>query len=139
MSLADAKVIDLHAHAVLEETFGTAGSFGPELSQEGDLPVFRIGDYRLRGVRYRGSAFMDVDVRIAAMDRCRIDWQLLSPNPLTISSRRRKRSPSAAATTMCWPRRWRVIRTASAQRRPCRCKTSRLPLPNSGARCASWG
>lgn len=83
MSLADARVIDLHAHAVLEETFGTAGSFGPELGQEGEVPVFRIGDYKLRGVRYRGSAFMDVDVRIAAMERCGIDWQLVSPNPLT--------------------------------------------------------
>lgn len=83
MSLKDAKVIDIHAHAVLEETFGTAGSFGPELTDEDGVPVFRIGDYRLRGVKYRGSAFMDVDVRIAAMDRSGIDWQLLSPNPLT--------------------------------------------------------
>lgn len=84
MSLKDAKVIDIHAHAVCEETFGTAGSFGPELYAEDDgTPVFRIGDYRLRGVRYAGSPFMDVDVRIAAMDRSGIDWQLLSPNPLT--------------------------------------------------------
>jgi aminocarboxymuconate-semialdehyde decarboxylase len=82
--LAEAKVIDIHAHAVLEETFGMAGDFGPELKAEADgTPVFRIGDYRLRGVRYRGSPFMDVDVRIAAMDRVGIDWQLLSPNPLT--------------------------------------------------------
>lgn len=84
MSLADAQVIDIHAHAVLEATFGTAGPFGPELTAEPDgTPLFRIGDYRLRGVRYRGSAFMDVDVRLAAMDRAGIDWQLLSPNPLT--------------------------------------------------------
>jgi len=84
MTLQSASVIDIHAHAVLEETFGTAGAFGPELADdESGVPVFRIGDYRLRGVRYRGSAFMDVDVRLAAMDRARIDWQLLSPNPLT--------------------------------------------------------
>lgn len=84
MGLADAKVIDVHAHAVLEASFGTAGRFGPELTAEPDgTPLFRIGDYRLRGVRYRGSAFMDVDVRLAAMDRAGIDWQLLSPNPLT--------------------------------------------------------
>jgi aminocarboxymuconate-semialdehyde decarboxylase len=84
MTLASAKVIDIHAHAVLEETFGTAGKFGPELSAEPDgTPVYRIGDYRLRGVRYRGSPFMDLDVRIAAMNRSGIDWQLLSPNPLT--------------------------------------------------------
>lgn len=83
MSLANAKVIDIHAHAVLEETFGTAGEFGPELTEEGGVPVFRIGSYKLRGVKYRGSAFMDPDVRITAMDRTGIDWQLLSPNPLT--------------------------------------------------------
>lgn len=84
MSLSDAKVIDLHAHVVLEETFGTAGAFGPELLTEPDgTPVYRIGDYRLRGVRYRGSAFMDVEVRVSAMDRAGIDWQMLSPNPLT--------------------------------------------------------
>jgi aminocarboxymuconate-semialdehyde decarboxylase len=84
MSIETAKVIDIHAHAVLEETFGTAGAFGPELLAEPDgTPVYRIGDYRLRGVRYRGSPFMDLDVRIAAMDKSGIDWQLLSPNPLT--------------------------------------------------------
>lgn len=83
MSLLTARVIDVHAHAVLEETFGTAGAFGPELIEDEGLTVFRIGDYRLRGVRYRNSPFMDVDLRIAAMDRHGIDWQLLSPNPLT--------------------------------------------------------
>ena len=83
MSLANAKVIDIHAHAVLEETFGTAGEFGPELTDQDGVPVFRIGDYELRGVKYRGSAFMDPKVRLAAMDRAGVDWQLLSPNPLT--------------------------------------------------------
>jgi aminocarboxymuconate-semialdehyde decarboxylase len=84
MSLADARTIDLHAHAVLEETFGTAGGFGPRLEQEADgTPVFHIGDYTLRGVRYRGGPFMDVDRRVEAMDAAGIDWQLLSPNPLT--------------------------------------------------------
>ncbi|MFZ5707949.1 MAG: amidohydrolase family protein [Pseudomonadota bacterium] len=98
MSLQDARVIDIHAHAVCEETFGAAGSFGPDLTEEADgTPVFRIGDYRLRGVRYRGSAFMDVDARIAAMDRSGIDWQLLSPNPLTYFHF----IPSADATRFC--------------------------------------
>lgn len=84
MSLADARVIDIHAHAVLEASFGTAGRFGPELTAEADgTPLFRIGNYALRGVRYRGSAFMDVAVRLAAMERAGIGWQLLSPNPLT--------------------------------------------------------
>ena len=82
MSLANAESIDVHAHAVLEETMGAAGAYGPELGRE-DKPRFRVGDYELHGVRYRGSAFMDVALRLAAMDRAGIDYQLLSPNPLT--------------------------------------------------------
>ncbi|MFV0643243.1 MAG: amidohydrolase family protein [Sphingomonadaceae bacterium] len=84
MSIKTAKVIDIHAHAVLEQTFEQAGAYGPWLYEDEDgSPVFRIGDYRLRNVRYRGSPFMDVDARLAAMDHSGIDWQLLSPNPLT--------------------------------------------------------
>lgn len=84
MTIHDARIIDIHAHAVLPESFGAAGAFGPELYDDVDgTPVFRIGNYRLRGVRYRGSPFMDADLRIAAMDRAGIGWQLLSPNPLT--------------------------------------------------------
>ena len=82
MSLASAESIDVHAHAVLEETMGAAGAYGPELGRE-DKPRFRVGDYELHGVRYRGSPFMDVALRLAAMDRAGIDYQLLSPNPLT--------------------------------------------------------
>ena len=84
MSLADARVIDIHAHAVFDETLGAAGAFGPDLITEVDgTPVYRIGDYHLRNVRYRGSAFMDVDLRLQRMTAAGIDWQLLSPNPLT--------------------------------------------------------
>ena len=84
MSITSAATIDVHAHAVLEETFGGAGVHGPELIASADgQPVFRVGNYTLRGVRYRGSAFMDPDVRIAAMDRAGIEFQVLSPNPLT--------------------------------------------------------
>lgn len=84
MPLADAAVIDCHAHVVLAETFGAAGRFGPELGADAaGVPVFRVGDYRLRGVRYRDSPFMDAGLRLAAMDRAGIGWQLLSPNPLS--------------------------------------------------------
>ena len=38
MSIATARTIDLHAHAVLEETFGTAGEHGPELTVAEDGP-----------------------------------------------------------------------------------------------------
>lgn len=80
-------MIDLHAHVVLEATLGAAGPQGPELDEgdptTGRLPCFRVGDYRLVGVRYRGTPFMDVGARLAAMDAAGIDRQVLSPNPLT--------------------------------------------------------
>ena len=79
-----ASVIDVHAHVVLAETMGAAGSLGPEMGgQDGDRPWFRVGDYRLDGVRYQGSPFMDPDLRIERMDTAGIDYQVLSPNPLT--------------------------------------------------------
>jgi len=81
-------VIDVHAHAVLEVSFGAAGEAGPELGASADgTPFYRVGGYVLNGVRYAGSPFMDVDVRVAAMDEAGIDVQLLSPNPLTYFDR----------------------------------------------------
>lgn len=84
MSLHSAKVIDVHAHIILAETFGAAGCLGPEMGgQDGDEPWFRVGDYRLDGVRYQNSAFMDIDLRLQRMAQAEIDFQVLSPNPLT--------------------------------------------------------
>ena len=82
MSIQTAQTIDVHAHAVLEETMGAAGDYGPELTTQ-EIPTFRVGNYQLHGVKYRGSAFMDPDLRITAMDAAGIDFQVLSPNPLT--------------------------------------------------------
>jgi aminocarboxymuconate-semialdehyde decarboxylase len=84
MGLATARSIDVHAHAVLDGTLGAAGKYGPEIgaTEEGQ-PWFRIGDFRLDGVRYRGGPFMDVDKRIDLMDQSGIEFQVLSPNPLT--------------------------------------------------------
>ena len=77
--------IDIHAHAVLEAGFGVAGRFGPELAvDDRGVPFFRIGTYVMKGMRYQGSLFMDVERRIDAMDRDGIALQLLSPNPLTL-------------------------------------------------------
>lgn len=80
-------MIDLHAHVVLEDTLGAAGSAGPELDEgdeaAGRPPRFRVGGYTLEGVRYRDSPFMDLDRRLAAMDERGIGLQVLSPNPLT--------------------------------------------------------
>lgn len=80
-------MIDVHAHVVLEQTLGAAGDFGPYLD-EGDTeagrpPCYRVGDYELVGVRYRHSAFMDVELRLQQMETRGIDFQVLSPNPLT--------------------------------------------------------
>lgn len=75
------EIIDIHAHAVLEGVFGTAGRHGPELV-EGPEGFFRSGEHILRGVRYRGSPFMDAEVRLERMAAAGIDRQVLSPNPL---------------------------------------------------------
>lgn len=83
--IATARVIDVHAHIVLQETLDTAGAFGPTIGHyESGMPYFEVGkNYRLDGVRYVGSPFMDLDVRIARMNERGIDFQVLSPNPLT--------------------------------------------------------
>ena len=77
------RVIDVHAHAVLEAGFGVAGRHGPELGVDNDgVSFFRIGEFRMPIV-YRGTVFMDVGKRLELMDQLGIDLQLLSPNPLT--------------------------------------------------------
>ena len=63
-----AKVIDTHAHVVLKETEGAAGKYGPEILLDGDIPIYRIGDYSLRGVNYVGTAFTDPEIRLDKMD-----------------------------------------------------------------------
>ena len=84
IALANAKSVDIHAHAVLAGSMGKAGAHGPEIGYtESGSPWFRVGDYRLDGVRYEGSPFMDTSVRLANMDAAGIDFQVLSPNPLT--------------------------------------------------------
>jgi aminocarboxymuconate-semialdehyde decarboxylase len=83
--MTPARVIDLHAHVVIAETMGAAGSYGPIIGQHPDgMPYFQVGaSYRLDGVRYVGSPFMDADVRLKRMSERGIDFQVLSPNPLT--------------------------------------------------------
>lgn len=84
MPIATARTIDLHAHAVMEATFGAAGDHGPELTVDAaGVATFRIGQYRMKGVRYVGSAFMDLGVRMRRLDEMGIDFQVIGPNPLT--------------------------------------------------------
>lgn len=86
-------IVDCHAHVVLGETMGAAGEFGPELTDAG----FRVGDYVLEGVRYAGTPFLDVELRLEAMDAAGIDHQILSPNPLCWFHH----APPAAAAAYC--------------------------------------
>ena len=77
-------IIDLHGHIVLEGSMGTAGWCGPTIGSYPDgTPFFQVGNYRLDGVAYRGSLFIETDLRLAAMDEQGIAVQALSPNPLT--------------------------------------------------------
>ena len=84
-ALSSACVIDLHAHIVLPQTIGAAGAYGPTIGQNADgSPFFQVGKtYRLNGVRYVGSPFMDLDLRVQHMAERGIDFQVVSPNPLT--------------------------------------------------------
>lgn len=76
--------VDLHAHVVLADAFGTAGTYGPVHGNDADgVEFFRVGDYTMKPIPYRGSVFMDIDRRLAEMARVGIDRQMLSPNPLT--------------------------------------------------------
>ena len=77
-------LIDVHGHIVLEGSMGRAGACGPEIGYHPDgSPWFRVGNYQLDGVAYRGSLFIEADMRLAAMDAAGIRVQALSPNPLT--------------------------------------------------------
>jgi aminocarboxymuconate-semialdehyde decarboxylase len=82
--IESAKVIDLHAHVRLNSTTGAAGRHGPEFGEDEDgTPWYRVGNYKLIGVRHTASPFTDPELRIERMDRDGIDFQVLSPSPLT--------------------------------------------------------
>ena len=73
--------IDVHGHVVLEESMGAAGPVcGPELGYYPDgTTFFRVGDWRLDGVPYKESLFMQAKLRLEAMDEAGISLQALSP------------------------------------------------------------
>ena len=84
MSIEAAKCIDLHAHVRLAATDGAAGPHGPEQGvDENGQPWYRVGNYKLLGVRHKNSPFTDPDLRLKRMDAAHIDFQVLSPSPLT--------------------------------------------------------
>ena len=82
------KIIDTHAHIILEKCFGMAGKYGPESGvDENGVHFFRIGDYKMQPMKYNNTVFMENNLRIELMDKLGIDLQLLSPNPLTMFHR----------------------------------------------------
>ena len=69
MGIATAAVIDVHAHVRLQATTGAAGRHGPEFGTEADgTPWYRVGNYKLRGVKHTGSPFTDPELRLSKMD-----------------------------------------------------------------------
>ena len=82
--IGTASVIDVHAHVRLNSTTGAAGRHGPEFGEDADgTPWYRVGNYKLVGVRHEASPFTDPELRLARMDRDGTDFQVLSPSPLT--------------------------------------------------------
>ena len=81
--MSELGAVDLHAHVVLEGAFGSAGAHGPELGDDDGTAFFRVGEYVMKPSPYRGSVFMDVDLRLQRMEASGIGVQMLSPNPLS--------------------------------------------------------
>ena len=79
-----AATIDVHAHVRLNSTMGAAGPHGPEFGEDADgTPWYRVGNYKLVGVKHKASPFTDPILRMERMDTAGIDFQVLSPSPLT--------------------------------------------------------
>ena len=83
-SIDSVRTIDCHAHARIEVDMGPQWPHGPEYGvDDKGQPWYRVGNYRLAGVKHTRSPFTDPQLRIEAMDAARIDFQILSPSPLT--------------------------------------------------------
>jgi aminocarboxymuconate-semialdehyde decarboxylase len=84
VGIASAEIIDVHAHVRVDVDMGAGWTHGPEFGvDEAGKPWYRVGKYRLAGVKHRRSPFTHPELRIQEMDRAGIDFQILSPSPLT--------------------------------------------------------
>ena len=82
--LKTANTVDCHAHVRIEVDMGPSWRHGPEYGTDASgKPWYRIGNYQLSGVRHSKSPFTNVELRLQAMDTAGIDFQVLSPSPLT--------------------------------------------------------
>jgi len=80
----DGQVVDVHSHILLPGAMGGCGTAGPEMGERPDgTPYFRAGSYVLENVRFVGSPFSDVQLRLETMGALGIDEQVVSPNPIT--------------------------------------------------------
>ncbi|MEO8506234.1 MAG: amidohydrolase family protein [Betaproteobacteria bacterium] len=122
------RTVDVHAHILFPDVMGLAGAAGPEMGVADGQNFFRSGHYVLRGVRFTGSPFSDVSLRLAAMDRLGIDHQLLSPNPLSYFYAQ----PAAAALAFCRAQNDAMARTV--RKHPQRFSgLAQLPMQDVGA------
>jgi aminocarboxymuconate-semialdehyde decarboxylase len=117
--IGSAAVIDVHAHVRLQATTGAAGRHGPEFgTDENGKPWYRVGNYKLVGVKHTGSPFTDPELRLKSMQEAQIDFQVLSPSPLTYFHHRTGEALAFADAIKPWRNSCELILTSWAASRP---------------------
>jgi aminocarboxymuconate-semialdehyde decarboxylase len=120
------RTVDVHAHVLFPEVMGLCGAAGPEMGERDGVQWFRSGEYVLSAVRFTGSPFSDLALRLAAMDRLGVDHQLLSPNPLTYFYAQPVDAAAAFCAARCARSGWSAATSAAtspAARCPIRAST----------------
>lgn len=129
--MSPARVLDVHSHILLPGVMGSCGAAGPEMGTRADgTPYFRSGDYVLENVRFTGSPFSDVDLRLERMGALGIDEQIVSPNPLTYFYRQ------PVAVAIDFNQRHNDLVAEVARAHPALHGCAGLPLQDIDAACA---